>query len=328
MKKSISVVIPNYNGRGLLEKNLPFLFTALQTSGCDFEVIISDDHSSDDSVSFLKTTYPSIILIENHVNLGFSGNINKGIARASKELVFLLNSDIELTQDYFKPLFQYFEDDKTFGVMGRIIALNNDVIQDGAKYPKYKGGTLTSTLNYLPFGTSKSFLPSLFLSGANALVDRKKLLALGSFQELFNPFYWEDVELGVKAWRMGYPCYYEDAAICRHPTSATISKYNKKKKVSLIARRNKILFHYLHLEGFVLFTWLLSFATKALFRCLIFNTRYLQSLVLFLKQYRVASEAKRAFVRKQQQLNPLQPSLKDICDQIKKQIGNTLLRTF
>ncbi len=330
--KSISVVLPNYNGRGLLEKNLPGLFSALQKAGCDFEVIVSDDCSSDDSVSFLKAHYPAIILLENKHNQGFSGNINTGIRKSTKELVFLLNTDIELTDDYFLPLFSYFDDPATFGVMGRIIALDSEAIQDGAKYPLYRNGNLTATLNFLPktisAGEHIPKIPSLFLSGANALVDRKKLLEIGCFQELFNPFYWEDVELSIKAWRMGYACYYEHASICRHPASATIGKHHKKKTVSLIARRNKILFHYLHLENTVLFQWMLLYSLKALFRCFTFNPSYLQSLGLFFKQYKNASIEKKLFRDQQRSAGTEQQSLKNVCLMIRKQLGNTPLQTF
>ncbi|MFN5430478.1 MAG: glycosyltransferase family 2 protein [Cyclobacteriaceae bacterium] len=54
IKKSISVVLPNYNGRNLLAANLPSVFAALQTAAVEFEVIVSDDASTDGSVAFLK----------------------------------------------------------------------------------------------------------------------------------------------------------------------------------------------------------------------------------------------------------------------------------
>ena len=66
---SISIVIPNYNGRDLLEKNIPSLLAAL--NNFDFEIIVVDDCSSDDSVQFLKDTYPNVIVIKSNKNQGF-----------------------------------------------------------------------------------------------------------------------------------------------------------------------------------------------------------------------------------------------------------------
>ena len=52
---------------------------------------------------------------------------------------------------------------------------------------------------------------------------------LGGFDEIFNPYYAEDVDLGIRAWKVGYKCYYDDTALCRHPLSATIQKEQPKK---------------------------------------------------------------------------------------------------
>ena len=136
-KKGISVVIPNYNGIKLLPETLPSVFQSLEKSGLDYEVIISDDCSTDESVLFIKNHYPEIILIETDINSGFSKTINKGIYKASYDYVLLLNSDVKLTPDYFSHQLRYFERDDTFGVMGRIINWENDIIQDGGKFPAF-----------------------------------------------------------------------------------------------------------------------------------------------------------------------------------------------
>ena len=72
MLKSISVVIPNFNGIELLKKNIPTLLKALQTAQVSFEVIIVDDASIDLSVEFIKANYPDFHVIVNEINSGFS----------------------------------------------------------------------------------------------------------------------------------------------------------------------------------------------------------------------------------------------------------------
>jgi len=137
MKHSISVVIPNYNGKDLLETNLLSVYKALQFSEIsDFEILIPDDASTDSSVNFIKTNYPDIILVENEINKGFAGNTNIGILKSQKDLVLILNSDVKLTDGYFTHLLKYFDKPDTFGVTGRIVGLDSDRIQDSAKYPK------------------------------------------------------------------------------------------------------------------------------------------------------------------------------------------------
>ncbi|MBL7972663.1 MAG: glycosyltransferase family 2 protein, partial [Prolixibacteraceae bacterium] len=236
MKRSISIVIPNYNGKDLLESNIPHVYNALKTSGItDFEIIITDDASKDQSVDFLKSNYPDIILIENKVNRGFSGNTNCGIFRANKDLVLILNSDVILTDCYFEHLLPYFDSPGTFGVMGQITSPDSKIIQDGAKYPTSAFGRIRPGTNYLIKGQSSHL--SLFLLGANALVDRKKLLEVGGFDEIFNPYNSEDVDLSIRAWRLGYKCYYDHRAICKHPISSTLKK-EPNRKVKMISNRN------------------------------------------------------------------------------------------
>jgi GT2 family glycosyltransferase len=276
-KYSISVVIPNYNGKSLLKKNIPFVLNALKSSQiADFEIIISDDNSDDDSVSFIKTNYPEIILICNKQNKGFSGNTNIGILSASKDLVFILNSDVQLSDKYFVTLLPFFDKPDTFGVMSRIIAIDSEKIQEGSKYPECSFGNIVGK-NYI--SKTQSSLYSLYLTGANALVDRIKLMHIGCFNELYNPYYWEDVDLGIKAWRMGYKVYYEDTAFCRHPSHSTIEK-EPTEKVQIIFKRNKLYFHFLHLEGIELYYFLLKSLIKATFRLIWGDTYYAKSFNL------------------------------------------------
>lgn len=245
--KSVSIIIPNYNGRKLLEQNLPHTIKALSGSHIlDFEIIICDDASKDDSVQFIEKNYPNIILVINNINRGFSSNCNSGIKRASKELVLLLNSDVRLSSNYFESQFKYFEMEDTFGVMSQILD-DNDVLIDAAKYPN---------LNYFKIDGSKNFISddqvptfTLFLSGANALVDRKKLIFLGGFCSSFDPYYYEDLDLGLKAWECGFKSYFDPQSKCYHPVSATIKK-EKAEKVQRISLRNKIIVHYFHLTSF------------------------------------------------------------------------------
>ncbi|GHT66158.1 hypothetical protein FACS189452_01540 [Bacteroidia bacterium] len=271
-RNSISVVIPNYNGVNLLQENLPYVYRALSTSGiADFEIIVPDDASVDNSVEFLRTNFPDIIVVQNIENRGFAGNINSGIRATKKDLVLALNSDVQLTDNYFVSQMQYFERDDTFGVMGRIMSMTGDKIQAGANYSAYSFADIGSIRNYIC--PTRTFLYTLFLSGANALMDREKLMQLGCFCELFNPYYREDVDLGLTAWERGYKLYYEHNAVCRHPNSATIKK-EPSSKVQVVVTRNKILLHYRHLTGFECGCFMAKTMLKVVGRMLIGNMRY------------------------------------------------------
>lgn len=246
IKRSVSVVLPNYNGKNLLAKNLPSVYTALRTVDIEFEVIVADDASTDDSVSFLKQSFDQVKVVIQEKNRGFSPTINKGIALASKQLVLLLNTDVFLLPDYFENLFPYFNLPDTFGVCGRFIGANDENIQEAGKYPLLSSSKKIQPFNFYVESPS-GLVPTLFVPGGGALVNREKLNILAGFDEIYAPFYYEDMDLSTRAWRLGWKSYYEHAAVCRHSASTTINKYHKRRAVWITTQRNKLIFHSLHL---------------------------------------------------------------------------------
>lgn len=248
------MVLPNFNGRNLLEAFLPYTFQALENSGVPYEFLIVDDCSTDDSREFIAANYPQIKFLENPANRGFSYSCNRGIQEAKNPIVFLINSDIKLSPDYFEGQLEYFEDSETFGVMGKILNQDGSKVEIGAKIPRRMGKYLKTDLQYLPCTNSKT-APTLFLSGANALIDRNKLLELGGFDELYSPFYSEDLDLGIRAWRMGWKCYFHEQSTCYHLGSATMKSQVQKEWVKTVYFRNRMLFHAIHLDSKELLLW-------------------------------------------------------------------------
>ena len=325
-KKSISVTIPNYNGADLLKKNLPLLYRALQKHVDDYEVIVADDASKDGSVDFLKKQYPQIILVEHSENQGFSKNINSAIQKANKDLVFFLNTDVELIEDYFEHLFKYFDKPDTFGVMGKVIGIQDGEIQDAAKYPTISLISIRSNINYLPINEVSFWLPTLFLSGGWSLVDRIKIEELSRFDEIYSPFYSEDVDLSLQAWKAGYQCYFEPQAICKHPISTTIGKI-KRSFVKIIAKRNKMILHTIHLHGIYRMVYLIILTLKVPFRLLALDLNYVKAYGQFIKMFGAISKSRRnnrsLRKAKNSHLNILSVSKK-----IKQQLSEIPLKKF
>jgi GT2 family glycosyltransferase len=287
MEKGLSIVIPNYNGVQLFPHTLPTVFQALEQIALPCEVIVADDCSTDTSIPYLQEQYPQIRVVQNPANSGFSVSANNGIAAAAYSHVLLLNSDVKLEADYFQHLFSYFEDSTTFGVAGRIIGWEDDILQDGAKYPNFHGVKIKTSGNYLleseremQFG-----LFSMYLSGACALLDKEKFLQCGGFNELFSPFYVEDFELSLRAWRLGWKCYYDHRAVCRHKVSTSIKSKSKKKYVETVYNRNKMFLHAIHLSPQKRHLWFLQLGLEALARFFTLRWSYLRSLYLFISNY-------------------------------------------
>ncbi len=296
-QKGISVIIPNYNGRLLLPEILPPLYEALENAQLPYEIIISDDCSTDETVLFLKENFTNTILLQNQTNKGFSPTINKGIFAAKYDFLLLLNSDVKLVKDYFKNLIPYFDNEDTFGVMGRIIGWDDDSIQDGGKYPTFHAAKIKTSGNYIPLQSkAEDRLYSMYLSGANAFVSREKMIKLGGFDELFAPFYIEDVELSFRAWRLGWKCYYEHNSICRHKTSTTIKSKSNKTFVKKIYYRNKMFLHAIHLNERKLPIWYLQLAFEALLHLFTGRLWFFSSLKMFFSSRAEIKKSKNNFM--------------------------------
>ncbi|HEY0896854.1 MAG TPA: glycosyltransferase family 2 protein [Sphingobacteriaceae bacterium] len=291
-EKSVSVIIPNYNGKNLLEQNLPSVIEALDNSGTDYEIIVVDDHSRDDSVAFLKERYPSIRVVESETNEGFSVACNKGIHASVNDLILLLNTDIQLTPGYFDGMFKYFEAPDTFGVMGQIRGIKGE-IQDVARLFTRRGTKIKAN-TFFYVDDSDFWTPTAYLSGANALIDSRKLKDIGGFDEVFSPFYYEDFELGVRAWRLGWKCYYHHANFCIHEHSATTKNYRTRNWVKAIFFRNRFAVHGIHLSAFGRLFFYIQLTVSMLFLAVGFRFFFLKGFGMFLSKH---GEIRRSRVR-------------------------------
>jgi GT2 family glycosyltransferase len=312
----ISVVIPNYNGEQLLPQVLPTVFAALIQSGVPSEIIVVDDCSVDETVQLLNEKFPGVKLLQNKVNSGFSVTSNKGISAAQYDWVLLLNSDVKLAPDYFQPLLKYTTRENVFGVMGRIVGWEDDKIQDGAKYPFFHGVKIKTSGNYLLANEEemKTGLYSMYLSGANAFMNKARFIEIGGLNELFSPFYVEDFELSLRAWRSGYECYYEHNAICRHKTSATIVTGNKKENVKKIYNRNKMYLHAIHLSRGKRFLWFLQLGLESVIQLIAFKKYHTKALFLFLSSYKAVRISREQFQTAAK--NKMLLTVKDVVDKI------------
>ena len=286
LKYGISVVLPNYNGKQLLKSNLPSIYTALQHTGLEFEIIVTDDFSSDDSVDFLSKEYPEIKIIKNETNLGFSSTCNIGINAASYSLLCISNTDVTFTKDYFTNALPEFNDPELFAVKGDILnyrdSLDNITGIETAPVLYYKHGFLRFDHNLDPGNKEMTGKLNEFfvLLGCCFLCNTEKMRELNGFDTIFSPFYWEDSDLALRAIKSGYRLRYKPECRVFHRTSSTINTYRKKYHRQLVSNRNKFLFTWRHLHGLRLWCIHLIFtALNLTTRWIILDWKYYVALV-------------------------------------------------
>jgi GT2 family glycosyltransferase len=211
-----SIVIPNWNGRALLEKNLPSILLAKKNKkNRILEIIIVDDGSTDDSVAFLKKEYAtSIRLIKHTKNRGFASAVNNGVRMAKGAYVCLLNTDVIPSKNFLESTLTHFTDKNVFSVVFHEENAGPAVGFFMNGFIEHKGGK-----------EAKNETISFWASGGSAIFRRSQWMELKGFdEELLAPFYWEDVDLGYRAWKRGYKILWEPKSHVIHKHESTINK--------------------------------------------------------------------------------------------------------
>ncbi|MFN3403729.1 MAG: glycosyltransferase family 2 protein [Cytophagaceae bacterium] len=283
MLRSLSVIIPNYNGEKLLTQFLPSVINALETYKGEKELIIVDDKSSDNSREIMEnfaSATPFIKNIYNSKNLGFSGTCNVGMYNSKGNILCFLNNDVEVNLDFFQNFNYYFDLPSTFAVTISGYSYIDRTPLDGAKLLDWKRGLPRFTGNIYPKKVKKDFLyESASVQGAYFFADRFKILRLKGFDEIFSPYLIEDSDLAYRAIKSGWKIYYDPFTIAFHNLSSTIKRENSGHK-KIIDIRNRIIFVLKNVtDKRLLFKFYLFLA----FRLLTLSTSYFKAIVQILK---------------------------------------------
>ena len=234
----ISVVIPNFNGKNLLSHNLPIVLKESQSA----EVIVVDDASEDDSVSFVRGNFPEVKIIVKDKNSGYSSTVNLGVKNAKGDLIILLNSDAYPKKNYLAPLLPYFKNPSVFAVG----MLHENIEED--KIIKRGRGLANFIKGFLVHRRGEVDKNDTFWVNGGAGIFRKKIWdTLGGLREIYDPFYWEDIDLSFRAVKAGFKIFFEPKSIVVHKQSvgAIRSKYTPS-QIKIIAYRNQFLFVWLN----------------------------------------------------------------------------------
>lgn len=232
MSLKVSVVIPNINGKNILEKNLPKLLRAVENPKNNIiEVIIVDDGSSDDSIPFLNQNYKGKIkLIKHTKNRGFSAAVNTGARSSRGDLLLLINTDVIPERSFLEPIIPLFKDKKVFAVSAHEAGYGSAKGYFGDGYIQLAMGPENNITH-----------PSFYVSGGSGVFRKSIWQELGGMDEkLLSPFYWEDIDLCYRAYKRGYISLWNPKGKVVHEHESTISKFPKN-YVQRIKERNQLL---------------------------------------------------------------------------------------
>ena len=239
--RAASLIIPNWNGRELLERFLPSWIAAI-AGHPDSEIIVVDNGSDDGSADWLRANYPEVRVLALPENLGFGGGSNAGFRAAKHDIAVLLNSDMRVEPDFLAPLLDGFTDETVFAVSCQIFLGDQTKRREetGLTEGWWQDGGLR--VGHREDGAVNVPFPCFYGGGGSCAFDRRKFLALGGFDDLLAPFYLEDTDLGFMAWKRGWKVLYQPASVVHHEHRGTIGRKFSANYIESILQKNFILF--------------------------------------------------------------------------------------
>lgn len=228
-----AIVILNWNGKRLLEQFLPSVIA--HSDGAD--IWLADNASSDDSVTFTRSAFPSVKIVQNPVNLGFAGGYNEALKSIDADIYVLVNSDIEVTKNWLDPILSTFKKEPdTAIIQPKIRDFKNK------EYFEYAGAAGGYIDKYgFPFCRGRLFdtlekdngqydddREILWASGACFFIRKKVFDALGGFDADFF-VHQEEIDLCWRAFNEGHVIKYVAASTVFHVGGATLNEDSPKK---------------------------------------------------------------------------------------------------
>ncbi|MEK7543842.1 MAG: glycosyltransferase family 2 protein [Patescibacteria group bacterium] len=220
----LSIIIPSYNTRALLERCLTSIFVSLKSSHILYEVIVVDNASGDGSPELVRNKFPQVHLVCNKVNVGYGKANNQALHKARGTHVLLLNSDIVVQNDAIGVLYRFVKDkDKVFAG-GKLFN------EDGSLQPScgpffslpvaalmlFAKGDYWGATRYSPDQTQRVD----WVSGACLMGRKSAFTDLGFFDERIF-MYMEEIELLYRAKEKGYMAFFVAEAQCIHTGAAS-----------------------------------------------------------------------------------------------------------
>lgn len=205
--RSVSIVIPNWNGKKLLEKNLPLVIA----NAGGTEVIVVDDASGDESVEFINNKFPEVKVVRHTRHQGFSSSVNAGVAKAGGKIVVLLNTDVVPERNFLSPLISQFKDKSVFAVGCLEKSQEKDEkVERGRGLAHWEKGFYIHARGDVDNGDTA------WVSGGSGAFRRDLFLKFGGMNTLYNPFYWEDIDISYTARKAGYKVRFELKSVVQH----------------------------------------------------------------------------------------------------------------
>ncbi|WP_323789630.1 glycosyltransferase family 2 protein [Psychroserpens sp.] len=249
----LAVVILNWNGKELLEQFIPSVITFSQEA----DIYVADNASTDDSIAFLKHQFPQVQIIQNTVNGGYAKGYNDALKHIEADVFCLLNSDIQVTQNWLTPIIEEFQSDiNTAIIQPKILDFKKKThfeyagaaggFIDKYGYP-FCRGRIFDTIEE-DHGQYDDTQTIFWASGACFFIRKSTFDTLNGFDESYFAHF-EEIDLCWRAFNSGFTAKYIGTSRVYHVGGATLSALNPKK--TYLNFRNSLFTLIKNAQGFL-----------------------------------------------------------------------------
>lgn len=244
LKTETAIIVLNYNGLALLKELLPISISNTEISE-EVQLIVADNNSSDESVSWLKANYPEIYLLEFEENHGFAGGYNKAVELIESTYTILLSSDVEVAPNWLPPIIKELKENKSTGACQPKVKSYHR--RNEFEYAGAAGGFIDNW--GVPFCRGRLFDVSevdteqyetreeiFWASGCCFAVNREAFLKTGGLDVAFFA-HMEEIDLCWRMQGLGYKIVSIPSSVVYHMGGQTLS-YDNPKKLYLNCRNN------------------------------------------------------------------------------------------
>jgi len=256
----LSVVIICWNDLRVIRECLHSIFAGTQSA--DFEVIVSDNGSTDGSVQFIHENYPQVRVVENGANLGFAKGNNAGIRAAQGELVLILNPDTIIHEGSMDRFIAFADQHPEVGAFGcRVLNLDGTYQVSCRLFPTMKRfwvsalylhrlGRFSSLFNFEEYegwkGESERQID--WQSGCCVMIRGPLLKSLGGFDEQFF-YHFEEVDLCRRVWDSGVSIVFTPEATITHLGGQSVSRFPIRFEIEKYRSRYRYFYKHFGPEG-------------------------------------------------------------------------------
>jgi GT2 family glycosyltransferase len=240
----IAIVILNWNGQKLLEQFLP---SVVDFSSKEATIYIADNASTDSSINYVRSSFPSIKIVKNDINGGYAKGYNDALKSIDADIYCLLNSDVEVTQNWLKPVIDIFKSEKNTAIIQpKLLDFKNKTKFEYAGaaggfidlfgYPYCRG----RVFNHLETdkGQFNDVKEIFWASGACLFIRAKVYHQLEGFDEDYFA-HQEEIDLCWRTQNIGYKIKYVGSSLVYHVGGATLQQANPHK--TFLNFRNSLL---------------------------------------------------------------------------------------